>query len=100
MRRRMTGGLKRRRHGINSQDQRHCSQRTIRHQCSFCRPERLLEYLRFSRRIKGGHYIYSRAGIEEILNLQPLKGGGAKPYQVKQVRLVMLKYRLEISEPS
>jgi len=59
---------------------------------------RLLEYLGFSHRIKGGHYIYWRQGVEEILNLQALKGGGAKPYQVKQVRLIMLKYRLEISE--
>ena len=58
---------------------------------------RLLEYLGFSNRIKGGHYIYWRKDIEDILNLQPLKGGAAKPYQVKQVRQIMLKYRLEIS---
>ncbi len=31
--------------------------------------------------------------MEEILNLQP-KGSKAKPYQVKQVRHVILKYRL------
>ena len=59
---------------------------------------RLLEYFAFSHRIKGGHYIYWRDGIEEILNLQALKGGGAKPYQVKQVRQIMLRYRLEIPE--
>jgi len=59
---------------------------------------RLLEYFGFSHRIKGGHYIYWRDGIEEILNLQALKGGGAKPYQVKQVRQIMLRYRLEIPE--
>jgi hypothetical protein len=29
----------------------------------------------------------------EILNLQPV-GGKAKPYQVKQVRSMILKYRL------
>ncbi|MDP2958770.1 MAG: hypothetical protein Q8N53_20265 [Longimicrobiales bacterium] len=34
-----------------------------------------------------------RAGVDEILNLQP-RGGMAKPYQVKQVRHVILKYRL------
>jgi hypothetical protein len=61
---------------------------------------RLLEYLGFLRRIKGGHHIYWRQGIEEILNLQALKGGGAKPYQVKQVRQIMLKYRSEIPESS
>lgn len=31
--------------------------------------------------------------VEEILNLQP-KGANAKPYQVKQVRNVILKYKL------
>ena len=31
--------------------------------------------------------------IEEILNLQP-KGGKSKPYQVKQVRNITLKYKL------
>ena len=33
-------------------------------------------------------------GVEEILNLQPLRDGKAKSYQVKQVREVILKYRL------
>ena len=32
-------------------------------------------------------------GVEEILNLQP-KGAKAKPYQVKQVRNLILKYKL------
>lgn len=32
-------------------------------------------------------------GIAEILNVQP-KGRNAKPYQVKQVRTVIVKYRL------
>jgi hypothetical protein len=31
--------------------------------------------------------------VEEILNLQS-KGSKAKPYQVKQVRAVILEYRL------
>jgi hypothetical protein len=31
--------------------------------------------------------------VEEIVNLQP-KGRQAKPYQVKQVRHVILKYHL------
>ncbi len=34
-----------------------------------------------------------KEGIEEILNLQP-KGANAKPYQVKQVRNLILKYKL------
>ena len=37
--------------------------------------------------------ITTKAGVAEILNLQP-KGSKAKPYQVKQVRGVIVKYRL------
>jgi hypothetical protein len=44
-------------------------------------------------RTHGSHHIFDQAGIEEILNLQP-HGSLAKPYQVKQVRGVILKYRL------
>lgn len=53
----------------------------------------LLESLGFERRIRGSHHIFSRVGIDEILNIQP-KAGKAKPYQVKQVRNVLVKYRL------
>jgi hypothetical protein len=52
---------------------------------SFDEMRNLLKALGFSERIKGGHFIFSRDGIEEILNLQP-KGSNCKPYQVKQVR--------------
>jgi hypothetical protein len=57
----------------------------------------LLEHLGFDRRIRGDHHIFSKAGIDEILNLQP-KGGKAKPYQVKQVRRVITRYRLRVGE--
>lgn len=53
----------------------------------------LMLALGFEDRIKGSHHIYSKEGIIEILNLQP-KGGNSKPYQVKQVRQVILKYKL------
>jgi hypothetical protein len=53
----------------------------------------LLERLGFSLRIRGDHHIFFREGIEEILNLQP-KGNQAKPYQVKQVRNLIIKYGL------
>ena len=53
----------------------------------------LLRRLGFNARIRGSHHIFTKEGIEEILNLQP-KGRHAKPYQVKQVRQVILKYRL------
>jgi hypothetical protein len=54
---------------------------------------RLLESLGFVERVKGDHHIFTREGVEEILNLQP-KGNQAKAYQVKQVRDVILRYQL------
>lgn len=57
----------------------------------------LLKRLGFDERIKGDHHIFTKDGVEEILNLQP-KGGKGKPYQVKQVRDVILKYQIRIGE--
>jgi hypothetical protein len=54
---------------------------------------KLLRTLNFDERIRGSHHIFSKEGIEEILNLQP-KQGKAKAYQVKQVRDIILKYQL------
>ena len=54
----------------------------------------LLSAMGFDERINGDHHIFYKQGIEEILNLQP-KGSQAKAYQVKQVRNLILKYRLE-----
>lgn len=53
----------------------------------------LLTSVGFSERVKGDHHIFYRGDVQEILNLQP-KSGKAKGYQVKQVRSVILKYRL------
>jgi predicted RNA binding protein YcfA (HicA-like mRNA interferase family) len=53
----------------------------------------LLRRLGFEERIRGSHHIFTKEGIEEILNLQP-KDSQAKAYQVKQVRAVILKYQL------
>jgi predicted RNA binding protein YcfA (HicA-like mRNA interferase family) len=53
----------------------------------------LLIKLGFQERIRGSHHIFTKEGIEEIINLQP-KGAKSKPYQVKQVRNLILKYRL------
>ena len=55
----------------------------------------LLGAMGFNERINGDHHIYFRQEIEEILNLQP-KGSQAKPYQVRQVRNLILKYHLEV----
>jgi hypothetical protein len=54
----------------------------------------LLRHLRFEVRTAGSHHIFSREGVNEILNLQPRRDGTAKPYQVKQVRQVITRYRL------
>lgn len=53
----------------------------------------LLKKLGFELRIRGSHHIFFKEGIEEIINLQS-DSGKAKPYQVKQVRMLVLKYRL------
>lgn len=53
----------------------------------------LLESLGFEKRIKGSHHVFSKDGIDEIVNIQPA-GGKAKPYQVKQVRHIIVKYKM------
>lgn len=53
----------------------------------------LLHWLGFDERTRGGHHIFTREDVAEILNLQP-KGANAKAYQVKQVRQLILKYKL------
>lgn len=53
----------------------------------------LLKHFGFEMRIKGSHHIFRREGIEEKPNLQK-EGNKAKPYQVKLVRNIILKYRL------
>jgi predicted RNA binding protein YcfA (HicA-like mRNA interferase family) len=54
---------------------------------------RLLLNLGFEMRTSGSHHVFRMAGVEEKVNLQR-DGKDAKPYQVKQVRNVILKYRL------
>ncbi len=53
----------------------------------------LLRYLGFEERVRGSHHFFDKEGIPEIINLQG-RGGQAKPYQVKQVRRLILKYKL------
>lgn len=53
----------------------------------------LMKRLGFRERVKGSHHIFFRDGVAEILNLQA-HSGKCKPYQVKQVRNVILNYRL------
>jgi len=57
----------------------------------------LLLRLGFDERIRGDHHILTCKGVAEILNLQP-RGAMAKPYQVKQVRTVLVRYKLTEGE--
>lgn len=61
----------------------------------FSELRKILEVFGFECRIKGDHFIYYKKGIEEIINIQP-DGNKAKPCQVKQVRNIILKYKLEV----
>ena len=54
---------------------------------------RLLTSLGFLERVRSSHHIFSQPGVEEVINIQS-KGSKAKVYQVKQVRNIILKYKL------
>lgn len=54
---------------------------------------KLLSRVGFEERIKGSHHIFFRDDVAEIINIQP-SGKRAKPYQVKQVRELIVKYQL------
>ena len=56
--------------------------------------QKLLDALGFEVRVKGDHHIYTCKGLPEIINIQP-KGNMAKPYQVKQIREIILRYHIE-----
>ncbi|MBK6388986.1 MAG: type II toxin-antitoxin system HicA family toxin [Saprospiraceae bacterium] len=53
----------------------------------------LLVSLQFELRTKGSHHIFWKNGIDEIINLQP-NGKKAKAYQIKQIRNILIKYKL------
>ena len=54
---------------------------------------RLLLTLGFEERVRGSHHLFVRPGVEELVNLQR-EGKNAKPYQVRQVRAVIVRYGL------
>jgi hypothetical protein len=56
----------------------------------------VLDRAGFSVRQSGGsHRIYFKNGLPEIINIQP-KGSLAKAYQVKQVREILVRYKIEV----
>lgn len=65
-----------------------------RKRCRFEELCYLLKRLGFDERVRGSHHIFTRERVEEILNLQARRDGKAKPYQVKQVREVIVKHKL------
>ncbi len=51
----------------------------------------LLKQQGFSESIRGSHHIFRKKGIAEKINLQR-DGHQAKPYQVRQIRFLLVKY--------
>ncbi|MEQ1620702.1 MAG: type II toxin-antitoxin system HicA family toxin [Methylococcales bacterium] len=63
----------------------------------FSELRQLLLRLDFEERIRGDHHIFSKADVAEILNIQPI-GSMAKAYQVKQIRQIIVRYRLGLDD--
>ena len=57
----------------------------------------LLRGLGFTERIRGSHHIFRMDGVAERITLQH-DDSHTKPYQVRQVRRVILKHKLEEDE--
>lgn len=53
----------------------------------------MLKHLGFEMRVRGSHHMFRKEKVVEKINLQH-DGNMAKPYQVRQVRSTILKYRL------
>ena len=60
---------------------------------SFDDLRRLLLHLGFEQRVRRSHHMFRKSGVEEKINLQR-EGRKAKVYQVRQVRNILLKYKL------
>jgi hypothetical protein len=60
---------------------------------SFTDLRQLLLKIGFEERIRGSHHLFRKDGILEKINLQQDKSK-AKSYQVRQVRSIILKYKL------
>ena len=57
----------------------------------------LMQYFGFEERVRGSHHLFDKEGILEIVNLQS-HSGQAKPYQVRQVRRLIIKYKLGVDD--
>ena len=55
----------------------------------------LMPRLGFHLRIRGSHHIFTRPGVEVLIDLQPVHGK-CKPYQVRQIRDVLIKFNIAL----
>ncbi|MBE7411123.1 MAG: type II toxin-antitoxin system HicA family toxin [Leptospiraceae bacterium] len=55
---------------------------------------KLLQKIGFEMRVKGSHHIFRMDGVEERINVQK-DGAKAKPYQVRQIRKVLILNKLK-----
>lgn len=57
----------------------------------------LLVYFGFQLiRTRGSHYLYQHPQLEEVMNIQQMKDGRAKSYQVRQFLKLIEQYGLEL----
>ncbi len=64
----------------------------------FAEARDLVESFGFSLvRTRGSHHIFSRAGVQELINLQDVRGE-AKPYQLRQFLRLVERYNLVLEE--
>jgi predicted RNA binding protein YcfA (HicA-like mRNA interferase family) len=60
--------------------------------------ERLLLHLGFRLdRVSGSHHVYVHPKVTRAVNIQPV-GKDAKPYQVRQIRDIIIEFRLTLEE--
>ena len=62
---------------------------------SFDRTCTLLRHLGFAERISGDHHIFEKPGVDDPINIQPTSEAKVKPYQVRQIRQLLLDYNIE-----
>ena len=55
----------------------------------------LLRWLGFTERVRGSHHVFTMAGVEELIDLQP-EGRHGKTYQVRQVRDILKAHSMEV----
>ncbi len=54
----------------------------------------LLKSLGFTEDIEGDHFIYRKEGVPGLINIQP-QGAKVKPYQVRQIRKVLVDFNIK-----